>query len=110
MHEIKAIVRSDRLADVVEALHEVEELPGVTVSEVRGFGRRQPRRPGEPVAYGEVTMAKLETVVPEQLLARVVGIIATVARTRRAGDGKIFVTRVDEAIRIRTGEREDAAL
>ena len=110
MHEIKAIVRSDRLADVIQSLHEVDELPGVTVSMVRGFGRREPHRPGEPVAFGEVEMAKLETVVPEHLLARVVDVIATVARTRRAGDGKIFVTRVEEAIRIRTGEREDAAL
>ena len=62
MREVKAIIRRDRVADVIGALHERADLPGVTISSVEGVGRRS----GEsgPPQYGEVRMAKLETVVP----------------------------------------------
>ena len=103
MREIKAIVRRERVADVIGALHERPDLPGVTISYVDGVGRRA----GEsgPRQYGEVQMAKIETVVSADLASWVVDTIKRAAFTGRAGDGKIFVIRVEEAVQIRSGER-----
>lgn len=110
MREIKAIVRADRLDRVVEALHTIPDLPGVTVSIVRGIGRRHTA--GGPVAteFGEVPMAKLETVVPDEMVMKVVEAIQTAASTGRHGDGKIFVLPVEQAIRIRSGDAGAAVL
>jgi nitrogen regulatory protein P-II 1 len=101
MHEIKAVVRADRLEDIVQALHAIPNLPGITVSIVRGIGRRQdPERATGP-EYGDVTMAKLETVVPDKLVERVIATVRHVGHTGRAGDRKIFVSDVRRAINIR---------
>lgn len=108
MQEIKAVIRLGRLDAVLHALHEMD-LPGVTISEVRGVGRRLDV-PDEEVQYGEVRMAKLEIVVPESLVTPVITAIETAARTGRPGDGKVFVSPVSDALRIRTGDRDDAAL
>ena len=103
MHEIKAIIRVERVPDVVGALHARPELPGVTISQVQGVGKR----PGESSTpeYGEVDMAKLETVVSADLVDWVVETIRRSALTGRAGDGKIFVIAVERAIQIRSGEQ-----
>ena len=110
MYEIKSIIRPERVAAVVHALHEIPDIPGLTVSVVRGFGRTsaQPTRSAE--TFGETEMAKLETVVPEALLQRVIDTVQEVAGTGRAGDGKVFISRVDEAIKIRSGLRGSDAL
>ena len=109
MKEIKAIVRPERLSDVLQALHGIPRLPGVTVSHVRGFGRRVPADPdGE--AFAAVDMTKLEIVVPAALASDVVSTIERAAHTGRAGDGKIFTIAVDGAVRVRSGERDDSAL
>ena len=101
MHEVKAVVRADRLEDIVQGLHAIPNLPGITVSIVRGIGRRhEGQKTGAP-EYGDVAMAKLETVVPDELVERVVAIVRQVAHTGRAGDGKIFVSDVRRAINIR---------
>lgn len=108
MKEIKAIIRPYRLDVVLDALHSHPELPGVTVSFVRGFGRTVGRSASSaqtPVQYGTVEMAKLECVVNDDQVPVIVGVIQTAACTRSAGDGKIFVHDVCEAIRIKTGER-----
>lgn len=107
MFEVKAIIRRERLDDVVHALHEVPEIPGLTVSTVRGFGKRGL---GGAIEYGETEMVKLETVVPDGLLPRVVETIQTAAHTGRAGDGKIFVIRIDDAVQIRSGAHGSEAL
>ena len=102
MREIKAIVRRDRVTDVIGALHERPDLPGVTISYVEGVGRR-PSGAG-PAEFGEVQMAKIETVVSADLASWVVDTIRRAAFTGRAGDGKIFVIRVEQAVQIRSGE------
>ena len=108
MREIKAIIRRERVADVLGALHERPNLPGVTVSVVDGVGRMS----GEPGApeFGEVQMAKLETVVPAELASWVVDTIKRAAFTGRPGDGKIFVIHVEQAVQIRSDEKGPGVL
>ena len=101
MHEIKAVVRADRLEAIVQALHAIPNLPGVTVSIVRGIGRRHGAEKVNGPEYGDMTMAKLETVVPDELVDSVIAAVRQVGHTGRAGDGKIFVSDVRRAISIR---------
>lgn len=110
MYEIKAIVRPERVDGILQALHTRPELPGVTVSKVTGFGRRTGTEEEPGGGYGDAAFAKLETVVGEELRDSVVEIIQEHAHTGRAGDGKIFVLAVTDAIAIRSGERSTAAL
>ena len=110
MYEVKSIIRPERLAAVVQALHEIPDVPGLTVSVVRGFGKRASSRPDTTPQYGETEMAKLETVVPEELLQRIVDTVQEAAGTGRPGDGKVFVIRVEEAIKIRSGDRGSEVL
>ena len=86
MYEVKSIIRPERVAAVVHALHEIPDVPGLTISVVRGIGRRTPATSDTLAEFGETEMAKLETVVPEQLLQRVVDTVRDVAGTGRAGD------------------------
>lgn len=110
MYEVKAIIRRERLHDVIGALHEIPDVPGITVSIVTGIGRRQTAEVSQTVEYGETAMAKLEVVVPDVLRDRVVRTVQQVASTGRAGDGKVFVMRVDDAITIRSGAHGPEAL
>ncbi len=113
MKEIKAIIQPFMLAQVIDALRELGGLPGVTVSEVQGFAKhRPPDADGQPQEdpIGYAKKAKLEIVVPDEDVERVVEIIAAKAHTGRAGDGKIFVLPVDDVVKIRTGERGPAAI
>ena len=103
MYEVKAIVRRERLHDVIGALHEMADVPGITVSVVTGIGRRTGAGPSETVEYGETDMAKLELVVPEALRDRVVQAVQQAGSTGHAGDGKVFITRVEDAVTIRSG-------
>ncbi|GJM24697.1 MAG: nitrogen regulatory protein P-II 1 [Phycisphaerae bacterium] len=107
MKEIKAIVRQHRLDAVLTALHAHPELPGVTVSYVRGFGRARGRSnsEGESVQYGTAEMVKLECVVNEENVDSILEMIQQAAQTGSVGDGKIFVHDVEDAVKIRTGER-----
>lgn len=105
MKEIKAIIRPERLADVLRALHELPQLPGVTVSHVRGFGRRVPADADGEV-FAAVDMTKVEIVVPAAIANEIVGTIERAAHTGRAGDGKIFTSTVDGAVHVRSGQRQ----
>ncbi len=108
MKEIKALIRPNQFGAVLDALHQHPELPGVTVSDVRGFGRtvgRAGRHEGGRVRYGTTNMFKLECVVNDDLLDGVVDMIRAAAHTGQPGDGKIFVYDVEEAVEIRTGKR-----
>lgn len=113
MKEIKAIIQPFMLSKVVEALKEIEGLPGVTVSDVRGFGRARAAGASDTVAEGTVEYvkkSKLEVVVPDNLAEVVVQTIRKKAHTGNPGDGKIFVYDVDDVIRIRTDERGNSAI
>lgn len=113
MKEIKAIIQPFQLSAVVGALQEIPELPGITVFEVRGFGRQRGRGALDAIEDDGILYAKkvqLELVVPDRLADRVVDIIREHAHTGNTGDGKIFVSSVDEAVRIRSGERGESAL
>jgi len=109
MKEVKAIIQPFMLSKVVQALKEIEGLPGLTVDkEVKGFGRGRgkdsPHRVMDDlVEY--VPKAKLEIVVPDDLVEAVVATILKHARTGNPGDGKIFIIPVQEVIGIRAGER-----
>lgn len=105
MYEVKSIIRPERLAAVVHALQEIPDVPGLTVSVVRGIGKRSSSASSTALEYGETEMAKLETVVPEDLLQRVVQTVQEVAGTGRPGDGKVFVVRVEDAIKVGSGAR-----
>lgn len=110
MHEIKAIIRRDRLERVIEALRHIPDLPGITVSTVTGFGRRRPSAGAGAVEFGEVTMAKLEVVLPDTILAEALTTIRRTACTGHPGDGKVFVLAVEQAMKIRSDDRGVDAL
>ena len=109
MKEIKAIIQPFMLDKVLEALHEIAGLPGCTVSQVRGYSRSKPRKPGEE-DLGFAERVKLEIVVPEKLVKSVVEIVRTSAHTGNKGDGKIFVIECADAVHIRTGKRGETRL
>jgi len=113
MKEIKAIIQPVRLARVIEALKAMADLPGVTVSEVRGFGKSRAADAMHKVVEDEVEYSKkvkLEIVVPESRVEDVVQAICVNAHTGHAGDGKIFVITVDDVVKIRTGRRGEQAI
>jgi len=109
MQEIKAIIRTDRLQDVVDALHALPNMPGVTVSTVRGFGRRMSGTGAG--AFDETDFTKLEAVVDDDTVRSVIDTIVQHARTGGPDDGRIFVMPVLQAIRIReyVAQRDDLA-
>jgi nitrogen regulatory protein PII len=110
MHEIKAIIRPERLDSVLDALHQIAELPGITVSTVTGFGKRQPPAASGAAEYGQVTMTKLELVVPDAMVPAALASIRRAAFTGRPGDGKVFVIPVEQAMKIRSDEQGIDAL
>jgi len=114
MKEIKAIVQPFMLSKVIAGLHEmVEHLPGVTVSEVRGFGKNRGHDNDGPIASAEAEYApktKLEIVVCDDVAASVVEVILARAHTGNPGDGKIFVYPLEDVVKIRTGERGEGAI
>src|SRR5438552_4583368 len=111
MKKIEAIIKPHKLDDVKERLRTVG-VSGMTVYEVKGFGRTGGRTEvyrGSAYVVDFVPKVKIEVVLKESLVADVVEAITSAARTGKIGDGKIFVTSIDESVRIRTGERgEDA--
>lgn len=110
MKRIEAYIQVGKLDDVQAALFEAG-IQGLSVSQVRGYGR-QMGNTGGPKAKGPVLLPKLkvEAVVADEKLGVAIAAITKAAQTGEIGDGKIFVSEVSEAIRIRTGERGDAAL
>lgn len=109
MKEIKAIIQSHRASEVIDALQAMNDLHGVTVSEVKGFGHHRTsgvKKRGAEDVIDYAKKIKLEIVVPDQLAAAVVETIVKHAHTGRPGDGLIFVSTVDEVFRIRTGTKE----
>ncbi len=112
MKRVEAIIKPFKLDEVKAALSGVA-VQGMTVSEVRGFGRQKGHKEvyrGAEYVVELVPKIKIEVIVPDQAVSRVVETIAKAAKTGKIGDGKIFVLPVEEAVRIRTGERGDGAL
>lgn len=107
MNKVEVIIKPFKLDEVKEALHKIG-VQGMTISEVKGFGRQKGHTElyrGAEYVVDFLPKIKLEIVVAAEQLEAVVEAVANAARTERIGDGKIFVTPLDEVIRIRTGER-----
>ena len=112
MHKIEAIIQPSKLDEVKDALIEIG-VQGITVLEARGHGRQKGHTEfyrGREYAVDLLPKVKLELVVSEAMLERSIQAIITAARTGKIGDGKIFVSRIDDAIRIRNDERGEIAL
>jgi nitrogen regulatory protein P-II 1 len=112
MKKVEAIIKPFKLDDVKEALHEVG-VSGITVTEAKGFGRQKGHTElyrGAEYVVDFLPKVKLEVVVEDSIVERVVEAISGAARTGRIGDGKIFVIPVEKAVRIRTGELDEAAI
>lgn len=113
MKEVKAIIQPHMKEFVVDELAGMEDLPGVTVEKTMGWGRSKAAHTDHPVEAGPHQFAqkvKLEIVVRDDQVGELVELIRESAHTGEPGDGKIFVSNVEQAVRIRTNERGDEAL
>ena len=112
MKKVEAVIKPFKLDEVKEALHEVG-VSGITVTEAKGFGRQKGHTElyrGAEYVVDFLPKVRLEVVVDDDQADRVVEAIANAARTGRIGDGKIFVSTIESAVRIRTGERDSDAI
>jgi nitrogen regulatory protein P-II 1 len=112
MKKLEAIIRHYKLEDVKNALTEAG-IQGMTVTEVRGFGRQRGHKEtyrGTEYTVDFLPKVKLEVVVPSEDVEKTIETIASVARTGQIGDGKIFVSDLEEIVRIRTGETGSEAI
>lgn len=112
MKKIEAIIKPFKLDEVKDALQEID-VQGITVSEVKGYGRQKGHTElyrGAEYIVDFVPKIKLETVVEDERVEQVIETIVQTAHTGKIGDGKIFVSPIDDAIRIRTGERGEDAI
>ena len=112
MKKIEAIIKPFKLEDVKDALSEMG-INGMTITEVKGYGRQQGHTElyrGAEYVVDFLPKIKIETIVKEEELDDVVNAIVNAAKTGKIGDGKVFVSSIDKAIRIRTGEEDEEAL
>ncbi len=113
MKEIKAYIKPHKLSEVTKALHKIKHLTGVSVVQVEGFGRSQ--KENDPDQNSDnwvfyVSHAKIEIVCLDELVDQIVSTILKTAYTGLRGDGKIYISTIDEAIRIETGEHGEVAI
>ncbi len=112
MKKVEAIIKPFKLDEVKEALHEIG-LQGITVLEAKGFGRQKGHTElyrGAEYVVDFLPKVKIELVIDDGIVEQAVEAISRAAQTGRIGDGKIFITTVDEVIRVRTGERGSDAI
>jgi len=112
MKKIEAIIKPFKLDEVKEALHEIG-VSGITVTEAKGFGRQKGHTElyrGAEYVVDFLPKVKLEVVVSDAIVERTVEAIAAASQTGRIGDGKIFISPIESALRIRTGEKDDDAV
>ena len=112
MTKVEAIIQNSKLDAVKDALHEIG-VEGMTVLEARGHGRQKGHTEfyrGREYTVDLIPKIKIELVLADGMVEKVVQAITTAARTGKIGDGKIFLSRIDEAIRIRNDERGEGAL
>ena len=111
MKKIEVIFRPNKMMELEEALSGV--VTGMTITHVKGFGTQKGETQvyrGTPVTVNLLPKMKMETIVSDDRVEEIVGVLEKVCQTGKYGDGKIFIIPVEEAIRIRTGERGDTAL
>jgi len=112
LKKVEAIIKPFKLDEVKDALNEIG-IQGITVSEIKGFGRQKGHTElyrGAEYVVDFIPKIKMEIIVSDDIVSKVVETIEQSAKTGRIGDGKIFVTPVEEVVRIRTGERGEDAL
>jgi len=112
MTKVEAVIQTSKLDAVKDALHEIG-VEGMTVLEARGHGRQKGHTEvyrGREYTVDLIPKIKIEMVLADDLVEKAVAAIESAARTGKIGDGKIFLTKVDDAIRIRNGERGESAL
>ena len=112
MKKIEAIIKPFKMEDVKQALSEIG-VEGMTVSEVKGFGRQKGHTEiyrGSEYTVDFLPKIKIEIVLPDEQAEEAVAIIVKTARTGKIGDGKVFVSTIDEAVRIRTDEKGELAI
>ena len=113
MKRIIAIIKPNMLDDVIFALHQLEDVPGSTMTEVQGMGRsfsQHVEKRMKSLSVGYPVQVRIEVVCFDNQVDEITSAIENNARTGKTGDGKIFVSQVDEAIRIRTGQRGEDAI
>ena len=112
MKKVEAIIKPFKLDEIKEALHEIG-LQGITVLEAKGFGRQKGHTElyrGAEYVVDFLPKIKMDIIIDDSLVEEVVNSIVKTAQTGRIGDGKIFITNLEEAVRIRTGERGEDAI
>ncbi len=112
MKKIEAIIKPFKLDEVKDALNEIG-IQGMTITEVKGYGRQKGHSElyrGAEYVIDFLPKIKIEMTVPDSLAAEVIGVIEKRAKTGKIGDGKIFVSSVEDAVRIRTGQRGEGAV
>jgi nitrogen regulatory protein P-II 1 len=112
MKKVEAVIKPFKLDDVKEALHEIG-IQGLTVTEAKGFGRQKGHTElyrGAEYVVDFLPKVKIEVIMEDQMVERAIEAIQQAAHTGRIGDGKIFVSPIDEVVRIRTGERGPDAI
>lgn len=113
MKEIKVYIKPHKLTSVILALHRIEGLTGVSISEVRGYGRGKALQEKNRIIQDMISyipVLRIDIVCLDALLDQVVTAIQQAAHTGNRGDGKIYVTNVEQAVRISTGERGEVAV
>ncbi|MDO9288014.1 MAG: P-II family nitrogen regulator [Thermodesulfovibrionales bacterium] len=112
MKKIEAIIKPFKLDDVKEAFSRIG-VQGMTITEVKGFGRQKGHTElyrGAEYVVDFIPKIKIEIIVPDSIVDQVCDIIEKTAKTGKIGDGKIFISNVDDAVRIRTGQRGEGAI
>ncbi|MEA3546239.1 MAG: P-II family nitrogen regulator [Thermodesulfobacteriota bacterium] len=113
MKRIIAMIKPNMLDDVIFALHKIENFPGATMTEVRGLGqgfRRYVQNKSTYSPLGYPPQVRIEIICLEAQTEEIISTIEQSARTGKSGDGKIFISPVEEAVRIRTGQRGNAVI
>jgi len=113
MKEIKAIIRVFKLDAVITELNKLDGLPGITISEIKGFGKSKAKGAQDKISEGLhefVPRIKIELVVHNKIVDEVIDVIQNTAHTGNPGDGKIFVTEVSNVVKIRTNQRGEEAI
>jgi len=112
MKKLETIIKPFKLDEVKDALNKIG-IQGMTITEVKGFGRQKGHTElyrGTEYVVDFIPKIKIEIVVPDNIIDEVINIIEKTARTGKIGDGKIFISNVDYAVRIRTGQRGEGAI
>ena len=113
MKEIKAYIKAHKLSDVTLALHRLKELTGMSVVDVRGFGRSRAQKAFKGIDYDPADYepyTKIEIVCQDSLVDSIISIIKKTAHTGLKGDGKIYISNVENAVRIESGEEGNEAV